>query len=947
MKKLLIIIGFGILFVAAILILLPFAFKAKLVQIAKDEINKNVNARVNFADASLSLFKSFPDFRLDLEGLQIIGKDKFALDTLVAIDALSLDIDLMSVFRGAPYEIKKIVLNKPHIKLITLADGSVNYDIAMPESAETNLVAEDASEPFTISMKSILIRNGKLVYDDQSLNFSMLVDEVEGSVSGDFSADLAELQLELNSNSLNMTYEAFDYLSNVKTKFSSLLIADMKTSTYTLKKTEAILNQLVVGFEGSFVLGEVDYLMDFSFKSKDSNFKNLLSLMPVLYARQFEKLKTEGAFDLNGSVIGIYNDTSMPGFAIDLKVENASVRYPDLPKSIENIYVSLNIDNESGIVDETTIDLSRFQMRIAGNPLSATLKLKTPVSNPDFDAGIKGKIDLNSLADVIPLEKEESLKGNMDFDLSVKAKMSDIDQKRYNQIAAKGSFVAQGLEFNSSLYTLPIKVKEMKMTLDPATVELPILNVQLGKSDFDVNGKISDFLPYYLSDGVLKGMLHLNSELIDATELLAAMPADTNAKIQSDSSKISLHLPERIEFIFLAKAEKLLYENYELNQVNANIHFQDQTVRLNPLIANLIGGSMQMEGFFDGGKQEVHPFDFDFKIKDFDIFESYKTIGLFQKAVPIAEKTKGKFSTAFRLKGQMDNETNLIYKSLVGGGVLQTSQISIENVKTMEQLAKLLGNDKYSRFITDGLNFSFEIINGKVYQKPFKINYADSDVSIGGNIGFDQSLDYDFILQVPYEKLGSVVQLGISKLIAVGANAGVPVSLGTSIKVNAKITGTVTDPKISIDYKDFLGSGKGDLATKVNQELERQKEELKEKAKGEAEKMIAEAKKQGDALIAEAEMAAQKMHEEAVKAAELAKAEANKQADRLVEEASKNGMVAALAANEVTKKVRLEGEKTANKLIQEADNKANNLIEQAKQKADELLLKARDNAEKI
>ena len=62
MKTFLKIFGIIIVIIIAAAILLPIIFKGKIVEIAKTEINKSVNAKVDFADFSLSLIKSFPNF---------------------------------------------------------------------------------------------------------------------------------------------------------------------------------------------------------------------------------------------------------------------------------------------------------------------------------------------------------------------------------------------------------------------------------------------------------------------------------------------------------------------------------------------------------------------------------------------------------------------------------------------------------------------------------------------------------------------------------------------------------------------------------------------------------------------------------------------------------------------------------------------------------------------
>lgn len=947
MKKIVKILGGIFIVFIALLVLLPILFKGKLVQFAKDEINRNVNAQVDFKSASLNLFSSFPDFNLNLNGLSIVGKEKFSGDTLLAMDALSFDIDLMSVFHGAPYEIKKLELNKPFMHIIFLSDGDVNYDITLPSTDTLTVRSSDDISPFVLRMKEIKILNGTVIYDDRDLDFRMAVEKVDGSLSGDLSADLAEIQTKLNANKLSVTYEGFDYLSNVKADFSSLIVADMKTGTYTLKNTEAILNQLRIGFEGSFVLGEADYTMDFSFNSKDNNFKHFLSLLPLVYTRQFDQLKADGSFALNGRVNGIYSDNTMPGFKIDLKIDNASVRYPDLPKRIESIFVLLSINNETGILDNTVIELSKFKMKIAENPIEATLRLKTPISDPDFKMSLNGNLDLNSLKEVIPLEPNEFVNGKLDFMLSFKSKMSDIEHKNYNQIMASGQLKAEDIHYKSQLYGLPVVIRKAELEFMPTSVLLAQLEVLVGKSDFKGSGQVDDFLPYYLSDGILKGKMNLSSDLIDVNELLSSMAQDTNSKVQTDTTKLALVLPARYDFSFSAKAKKVVYEKYELSHATASLDYKNQRLSFNPLSAELLGGSMKMEGMFDGAESETHPFNFDFNMVNFDIYPSYQTIGLFKKAMPIAEKMKGKFSVGFRLKGNMDSDLNLAYETLFGGGKFQTLQVAIEGVKTMEQLAELLGNEKYGKLQAKDLNFSFEIVNGKVYQKPFKIKYADTDATIGGNIGFDQKLDFDVIVQIPYQSLGKNVQSGITKLITAGENLGIPIDPGTTIQVKAKINGMVKDPKVAIDYKDFLSSRKTDLVAKVNQELEKQKEALTEKAKDEVEKLLKQAKQESDLLLAEAQQAAAKIRSEALKAAEAVKNEANKKADILIAEATKKGPIAVLAAKEAAKKVRSEGDKAANKLIQEADLKSSNLITQAQKKADEILLKAQAESDKI
>src|SRR6478672_11790679 len=96
-------ITFLILIVAAVAA--PFLFKDKLVQLVKDQANKNLNAKVDFGDFDLTLFSSFPDFRFKIQNVSVANIAPFAGDTLAYIKELSFDLNIKSVISGDKYQI--------------------------------------------------------------------------------------------------------------------------------------------------------------------------------------------------------------------------------------------------------------------------------------------------------------------------------------------------------------------------------------------------------------------------------------------------------------------------------------------------------------------------------------------------------------------------------------------------------------------------------------------------------------------------------------------------------------------------------------------------------------------------------------------------------------------------------------------------------------------------
>jgi hypothetical protein len=101
--------------------------------------------------------------------------------------------------------------------------------------------------------------------------------------------------------------------------------------------------------------------------------------------------------------------------------------------------------------------------------------------------------------------------------------------------------------------------------------------------------------------------------------------------------------------------------------------------------------------------------------------------------------------------------------------------------------------------------------NGRVNVKPFNLTYKDIGIVASGSHGFDKTMAYNAVFNVPAKYLGSDVNRLIGKINDNEVN-------NISIPITANITGTYTSPKVSTD----LTSGVSNL-TKQLIEIEKQK----------------------------------------------------------------------------------------------------------------------------
>ncbi len=207
MKKFFKILLIVFVVILAFLIAIPYLFKDKILDETQKIINENVNAKVEFEDVNLSIFKSFPRFYFALEGLQVIGIKEFEKDTLVKIQILSLDLDLMSVITGDKIKIKSVVLEQANINVKVLKGGKANWDIAKA-SEETEELVDTTAEAtkFHLGLEEFAIRNLNLVYDDEDMDMFTEIKNLNYTLKGDFTESFTALKNDLSIDVFTFIY---------------------------------------------------------------------------------------------------------------------------------------------------------------------------------------------------------------------------------------------------------------------------------------------------------------------------------------------------------------------------------------------------------------------------------------------------------------------------------------------------------------------------------------------------------------------------------------------------------------------------------------------------------------------------------------------------------------------------------------------------------------------
>lgn len=605
-KRILIILAAFILVLVGSLIALPFIFKDEIVGIAKTEINKNLNAKVDFTDVDVSIFRHFPKLSLQLENYSVTGVDTFAGLTLARGEALDLSLDLMSVIRNTgSIKVKSVRLVKPDIHVLVLADGTANYDVAIATEETT---PADTAAGFNFELQDYSIEDGRLVYDDRSTGTFLTISDLDHSGSGNFTQDQYDLDTKTTIGAFTVTQGAITYLDSAKASLDAIFLVDVPQNRYTLKDNRLVVNELAIEADGYVQPGEEDILMDLSFRAPETEFGKLWSLIPNAYTQGYEQVKTSGQFQLEGSAKGAYNAEreDYPAFQLTAKVDDGNVQYPGLPLGINDINADIQVNSPDKKLDAMVVNIPTFGFRVGSDPFGGRFRLRTPISDPEVDAVLKGVLDLAQWAKAFPMEDVNELTGRIVADVTVNTRLSTVESGAYDQVNTQGQIAATNIRYVATGLP-PVVVQETTMDFTPRAVQVNSFTAQLGKSDVRASGAIDNILAYFSPEKTMRGRLNIQSNYFDLNEWAAEPePTTTAATGPTTVTAEETEVFDRFDFTMSLAAKQIAYDVYRLDNTEVEGRIRPNKLEINRMQTRL------GDSDFRGSGNIINLFDYTF-----------------------------------------------------------------------------------------------------------------------------------------------------------------------------------------------------------------------------------------------------------------------------------------------------------------------------------------------
>ena len=949
-----------ILAVLILLIALPFVFQGAIVDRIKHEVNEHLDARVDFGSYRLSLIRNFPDASLRIDDILVVNEAPFEGDTLADVGRLRVTIDLRSLF-GEGFEIKHIQLSRPDLRFRLLEDGSANWDIVPP--------AEEAPEPaeasdFSLALRSIDIRDANILYHDDVFLTYVDVKGLTGRMRGDLTMDVTNLRTRnARIDAFSLRYDRMPILSNVGVDLTAEVEMDLRDWIFTFRENEITLNALPLAFDGVISIPEDGgTMMDFSFAAARSDFAAFLSLIPAIYTDDFAALQTEGTMALQGQVNGLLKGERIPGFDLSLKVDNGMFNYPDLPDAVRDVNIDARVANEGNSMDDVVVDMPVFAMNMAGNPFEARFAMRDPISDLWIDVALNTSLDLGEVMRFLPMDEEMLLRGRVESQLEARGHLSSLERGAYQQFHATGNLTAANVMADMGMLPAPLEVEFLETSFSPQYFAIERMRAGMADNIVDVSGRVDNLLQYVFDGDVLRGNMSLSSDYLNVNQFMPDMPDSAELQARREDSpdleavrreapgKMSaIAVPENVDFSLRANIRQLIFDDMDIRNLNGNVRIADQNALLDQLTMDLLGGSLTLSGLYDTRKEDPDV-AFSLDLSGFDIQETFHTFNTMEVLAPVGEYANGIISGGLTLNATLDQNMQPRLETLSGNGSIRSRNVVVQNLPVLVRLSESLEMDRFREIDVGNVSLRFTFADEKVATEPFEINFGRSDAVISGFTWFDQRIDYVMRLGIPHEQFGDRATQVLDNLLGEAADRGFDIDPGDRVEIDVLITGTVTEPELSLDMSGaiddvrdqirdevdrFLEETEDRIRDEVDKTRERAEEEVRGRIDETRDRLDEEAEERAQQVIAEAERQAENIRNEASRAADRIRREARERADKLVEEA--DGPIATAAARRAAESLVNEANRRADQLEEEADQRALRLVDEAHERADRIL----------
>lgn len=475
--------------VAAQVLLSPSFLKS----LADKYLKEYVEADVEIGDISVSVFRSFPNLELGIDGVKVTyphsrhavhdsvgvdgrlrhaGRGAGGVDTLASFSSLRLSVNYMAALIGRIH-INDISLDRPRIFAHYYGDGQANWNVLKNISvSETEDTSVTVLPPLSVNRISLTGRpavvytdcpdtvfaaaffsemqfQGRLHSRNSSRNrLGLSIDSL--FVSGRLPKDTLMMAMDhfgITENDRSMHFDASARAYAGMSRYGRLIVpvgvrGDLSlpkedVTAVSLRNFEADLAMVTMTGEGDVKLYPDSTYIRAEASVADCSVNEMIHFFGKNFLPEALDLKTDATVSLTALCDGYFNHLTgtLPELIAEIVIPRSYIRYPGIPEGSVRLDINAATDRD-GRLDMTLDDMCLI---FAGVDLDATGSVQDLTGqDPRFTVDAEAKAVLDTMSTYLPDTLGFALRGTIDAALKGTVRLSQLTPQNFYRAGLDG-----------------------------------------------------------------------------------------------------------------------------------------------------------------------------------------------------------------------------------------------------------------------------------------------------------------------------------------------------------------------------------------------------------------------------------------------------------------------------------------------------------------------------
>lgn len=436
----------------------------RITPLVENIVNDNIQGRFSLGKAELTVWRSFPHLKLELDSFLVVS-DAFSTlppeelaklptgsDTLLSVGRFSGSVNIPALVIGK-IKLYEITLERAFVNIVSYNNDINNYTI-FKESA-------DDSETTELSIPDITLNRFRI-----EGNFPIRYASVSDSVNVELvlmpsyviTEGNSDYKVALNS-SLDALFPTDIALDSINVDLGGTLDwrndAPLELSLSDFAVTVGPIRSLIAA---DFDFNDPPCVKDLDISVNPFSPVDALRLIPENMCESLPSIETDMKLSAHGKLLEPYilTDTLLP-------VVNLLIEIPSSYLSVDSYRMNNLEMNAEAVVDgrnlnDSRLTVNKFRGEIDGAEIDFQGSASTIIADPYISGRIKAAVDLAGLPKSVKSDIPGTVKGSIDLDASAKFHQSDLSLKGFHKIFLDGSLELTNVDvsipdFNIELFT--------------------------------------------------------------------------------------------------------------------------------------------------------------------------------------------------------------------------------------------------------------------------------------------------------------------------------------------------------------------------------------------------------------------------------------------------------------------------------------------------------------